>query len=66
MKVIDVPIYNEDGSVRLTQHVTADEAQHLLGFALNFLVSTGLAAQMNVVIQDEDALEDFNPTETND
>jgi hypothetical protein len=43
MQIIDVPIYNEDGSVQFTQKVSPAEAQQLLMFALNFLVATGVA-----------------------
>lgn len=44
MKIIEVPIYNADGSVTFTQQVTAEEAQALLQFAINFLASSGLAS----------------------
>ncbi len=42
---IDVPVFNEDGSVKFTQHLSPEEAQHILQFALNFLVTTGFMAQ---------------------
>jgi hypothetical protein len=62
MKIIETPVYNEDGSVRFTQEVSPQEAQTLLSFALNFLVSTGLAAQMGVGVPEDLAdLEDFEP-----
>jgi hypothetical protein len=48
MKVIDVPVFNEDGSVRFTQVITAQEAQALLQFAINFLASTGMSVSMLV------------------
>lgn len=48
MKIIDVPVFNEDGTVKFTQVLTAQEAQVLLQFALNFLASTGLSVRMMV------------------
>ena len=48
MKIIDVPILNEDGSVKFTQVLTAQEVQVLLQFALNFLATTGLTVKMMV------------------
>lgn len=61
MKIIETPVYNDDGSIRFTQEVTPAEAQTLLAFALNFLISTGLAAQMGIATPDEELLEDFEP-----
>lgn len=42
MKIKEVPIYNEDGSVTATLYIKEKEAQVLLEFALNFLSSVGL------------------------
>lgn len=39
---IDIPVFNPDGSVQFTQTCSPEEAQLLLQFALNFLVSNGL------------------------
>lgn len=44
MKVIEVPVFNEDGSVKLTQLLSPEEAQSLLQFALNFLTASGMMA----------------------
>lgn len=44
MKVIEVPVFNPDGSVKVTHLVSADEAQVLLQFALNMLTTVGLVA----------------------
>lgn len=49
MKIISVPIYNEDGSVQFTQQVSAEEAQALLQFAINFLAASGMASVMTPV-----------------
>lgn len=46
MKIVDVPIFDEDGNVEFTQTITADEAQLLLQFAINFLTSTGMSVRM--------------------
>jgi hypothetical protein len=48
MKIIDVPVFNEDGTVKFTQVITASEAQVLLQFALNFLAATGMSVRMMV------------------
>lgn len=42
MKIKDIPVFNEDGSVEYTQTITENEAQMLLQFALNFLTTTGM------------------------
>ena len=42
MKIIDVPIFNDDGSIQFTQSVRPEEAQVLLQFAINFLAQTGM------------------------
>lgn len=48
MKIKEVPVFNEDGSVQFTQVVTENEAQMLLQFALNFLTTSGMmVAQQN-------------------
>lgn len=41
---LEVPVINEDGSVKFTQTVDPAQVQVLLQFALNFLVATGMAA----------------------
>lgn len=46
MKIIDVPVFNEDGSIKFTSVVNAEEAQTLLQFAINFLANTGMTVQM--------------------
>ena len=43
MKIIEVPIFNDDGSVQVTHTIAPEEAQILLQFALNFLTGTGLS-----------------------
>ena len=46
MKIIEVPVFNEDGSIKFTSVVSPEESQALLQFALNFLAGAGLAAQI--------------------
>lgn len=58
MKIIDVPIFNEDGSIKFTQQVSPEEAQALLSFAINFLAATGHAAQM--MLQAEESNQELN------
>lgn len=45
MKIIDVPVFNSDGSLQYHQTLTAQEVQVLLQFALNFLVAAGISTQ---------------------
>jgi hypothetical protein len=47
MKILDVPVYNDDGSIKFTQQVSPQEAQALLQFAINFMAATGLNVTMN-------------------
>ena len=46
MKIIDVPIYNEDGSIQFTQSISPEEAQALLQFSINFLTATGMYSKI--------------------
>lgn len=41
MKIIEVPIFNDDGSVQTTQTYSAEEAKTLLQFAANFMMGIG-------------------------
>lgn len=43
MKIIEVPILNEDGSVQITQVLTPEQVQSLLQFALSFLTAAGMS-----------------------
>jgi hypothetical protein len=45
MKIIDVPVFNGDGSIQYHQTLSANEVQVLLQFALNFLVAAGISTQ---------------------
>lgn len=66
MKIIEVPVYQEDGSVKFTQMVTPEEAQVLLQFALNFLVSTGLHTRFMAESQEEAATPEESKAGLND
>lgn len=46
MKILEVPVFDEDGGIKFTQYVSPDEAQALLQFAINFLVATGMNVRM--------------------
>jgi len=48
MKIIEVPIYNSDGSVNVTHQISPEEAQSLLHFAINFLTAAGMAGAINI------------------
>lgn len=54
MKIIDVPVFEDDGSVKFTQSVSPEEAKALLTFALNFLAAQGYAAHMLAQQGDEE------------
>ncbi len=45
---IDVPVLNEDGSLKFTQTLDAAQTQMLLQFALNFLTAAGLTSVYQV------------------
>lgn len=57
MKILDVPIYNDDGSIKFTQQVSPQEAQALLQFAINFMAATGMSAHTIMTHRDETAQE---------
>lgn len=57
--IIDVPVKNEDGSLKFTQTLNAEQAQVLLQFALNFLTSAGLQYMQGVSIQHVDSAEEL-------
>lgn len=42
MKIIDVPVFEEDGSIKFTQSISPEEAKALLTFSLNFLTAQGM------------------------
>ena len=54
MRIIEVPVFNEDGSVKATVVYTPQEAQALLQFATNFLAAAGMTASMMVATKLED------------
>ncbi len=60
MKLIEVPVFNDDGSIKVTHVIGPEEVQALLQFAINFLTATGLQTQMVVVKQDEDKEIEFD------
>lgn len=40
--ILDVPVINEDGSVKFMTHLDAEQTQVLLQFALAYLLHSGL------------------------
>ena len=54
MKVIEVPVFEEDGTVKFTMMAGPEEAKTLLQFALNFLSSAGLAQQILISKEESD------------
>lgn len=58
MKFIEVPVFNEDGSITATMQVGPEEAQELLQFAVNFMANIGRRSLQNyVVVTDQDKQE---------
>jgi hypothetical protein len=57
MKILEVPVYNEDGSIKFTQQVSPEEAQHLLQFAINFLTAAGMAGAINLASKKDPQME---------
>jgi hypothetical protein len=62
---IDVPVFNEDGSVQYVQTMSPDEAQAVLQFALNFLVTSGLAINYALVKSNKGDNEQVDPAKMN-
>lgn len=52
--IIDVPVRNEDGSIRATLTMDEQQMQAILQFGLNFLLATGLAASYGVSMPGEE------------
>ena len=59
MKIIDVPVFNDDGSIKATMQVGEKEAQFLLEFALNMLAGMGASIVMKNSAE-ENPLENIN------
>ena len=61
MKILDVPVFNEDGSLQYHQTLSAQEVQVLLQFALNFLVAAGISTQtLMKQVEDAEEQQEFN------
>lgn len=52
MKITEVPVYNEDGTVKLTVVLGENELQTLLQFGMNMAVAMGIAGSMGIEIDD--------------
>ena len=53
MKITEVPVYNEDGTVKLTVVLGENELQTLLQFGMNMAVAMGIAGSMGIDIDDD-------------
>lgn len=49
MQIIEVPVFNEDGSVQTVNKYTPAETQYLLQFAVNYLMTIGSMATVKQV-----------------
>lgn len=55
---IEVPVFNEDGSLRFNAVLSEPELQAVLQFGLNAAIGSGLAHHLGVLLDDnEDELE---------
>lgn len=54
--ILDVPVFNKDGSVKFSATMDEKQVQAILQFGLNFLLSTGLAASYNIDIVDDEQM----------
>lgn len=57
MKVKEILVQNEDGSVEVKAEFSADELQHLLQFAVNMSASIGLSSHNKWQMARKDAAE---------
>jgi hypothetical protein len=55
MKIIEVPVFNEDGSITAVVHINPQESVNLLQFAVNYLSSTGYAVFNTVKLAQKEA-----------
>jgi hypothetical protein len=61
MKFIEVPKYNEDGSIETMVQVAPAEAQMLLQFAVNFMASVGRTTMVSVASKEQEDPDGINP-----
>jgi hypothetical protein len=64
MKILEIPILNDDGSIQYTAKLSANEVQLLLGNAINLFASIGLGAHKRY--QDEMVQDNFDSPGLND
>ena len=54
MQVIEVPVFNEDGSVQTVNKYTPEETKYLLQFAVNFMMTLGSQKALEDLIKPHD------------
>lgn len=64
MRVIEVPIYNEDGSIKITMMIPPEQAHMLLQFAANYLISAGVSLVVSQANEKEPPSEDLPDVST--
>lgn len=47
---VEIPVFNDDGSVKFNAELSPDEAQAILQFGLNFAIASGLAQQLGIQV----------------
>lgn len=65
MKIIETPVFNDDGSIKFVAQVNPEQAQALLQFAYNFLVATGMTVRTLINNQNEENLTPPDNTQLN-
>lgn len=56
---IEVPVFNDDGSLSFTASLSENEVKTILQFGLNMAVAMGIASQMGILTPNGDGDEDF-------
>ena len=61
---IDVPVYDEDGTVKFNASLSEGELQAVLQFGLNLAIASGISNTLGVHIDDDEDT-DYEPSELN-
>ena len=66
MQIVEVPVFNPDGSIKFVAHVNPEQAQALLQFSYNFLVAAGMATRIVAANKDpQEPVPEIDPTKLN-
>jgi len=66
MQIVEVPVFNPDGSIKFTAQVNPEQAQALLQFSYNFLVAAGMTARIvSATKEPQEPIPETDPTKLN-